>query len=129
MSAPSAREIKEAFPDLSVTQTQELARAIKSRTVSVDSALELANTMLGGFGIEPVREEGVTVSSYYQDIVALYVNMGDTYDATILYDTVNQEFQITSWGDWYAWWEEEGRVLWMGPDPAEAEEGRHTWRP
>jgi hypothetical protein len=35
--------------------------------------------------------------------VALYVNMGDTYDATIIYDCLKDKFYVGTWGDWYEW--------------------------
>jgi hypothetical protein len=33
--------------------------------------------------------------------VALYVNMGDTYVPTLIYDVKKQKFIVASWGDWY----------------------------
>jgi len=65
----------------------------------VDRVLEAANTMLNGHGIEPINGD-YHVSNFYMDIVALYVNMGDTYIPTLLYETDTQKFLVTSWGDW-----------------------------
>jgi hypothetical protein len=56
------------------------------------------NELLRGFGVEPVRGADWR-GGYYGDIVAQYVNMGDTYDATILQDTDSGQFSITSLGD------------------------------
>ena len=56
------------------------------------------NAELGGYGVEPIR--GRYVDRYHQDIQAVYVNLGDTYDTTILYDHETDRLQITSWGDW-----------------------------
>ena len=64
-----------------------------------DVMLEIANLILNGHGVEAIRVEGTYVDSHYLDIVALYVNMGDTYDATVLYDTREEKFLVTSWGD------------------------------
>ena len=43
--------------------------------------------------------------------VASYVNMGDTYVATILYDIEKGEFFVTSWGDWVEEYERENEPL------------------
>ena len=66
---------------------------------SVDEALEVADRMLEAHGIEAIRGAEFR-NGYYGDIVGLYVNMGDTYNTTVLYDTVADRFHITSWGDW-----------------------------
>ena len=64
----------------------------------VDTVLDDVNDALQGHGIESI--EGTWHDRYYQNIVALYVNMGDTYNGTILYDTTKNRFYATSWGDW-----------------------------
>jgi hypothetical protein len=61
--------------------------------------LTALNTVLGGYGDEPIR--GRHVDGYYQDIQASYVNMGDTYTTTVLLDHETNRLVITSWGDWY----------------------------
>ena len=64
----------------------------------VDNLLDSFNSELSGYGIEAIRCDTVW-DSYYCDICALYVNMGDTYASTILYDTVKGKFYITTFGD------------------------------
>ena len=59
-----------------------------------------ADKILGGFGVEAVTFESAWVSHYWQNIVLLYVNHGDTYDATLCYDTRKGKFLVTSMGDW-----------------------------
>lgn len=66
-------------------------------TDDVDRVLEFANKALAGYGI--VAIEGMWHDRYYQDIVALNVNMGDSYATTILYDAVKGKFHVMSWGD------------------------------
>lgn len=65
----------------------------------VDIALDCANGILDGHGIEAIRGD-VTVDRYYFDIVALYVNMGDTYHTTIVYETATNRFLLTDYGTW-----------------------------
>lgn len=78
-----------------------------------DKVLEEVDRLVGGHGIEAIRDEEVH-DNYYGDVVALYVNMGDTYDTTLVYDTDTQEFQVTSWGDWYEAYEQD-----QGPEDGE----------
>lgn len=52
--------------------------------------LELVNELVKGFGVESITMNG--------DIIGYYVNRGDTYDETIIWDDRNGEFIISSWG-------------------------------
>jgi len=49
--------------------------------------------LLGGFGVEVVGD----VNNYPPRIDLEYVNMGDTYTGTVLYDG---RWEVGSWGDW-----------------------------
>jgi hypothetical protein len=83
------------------TLAEILSRAVSGpghRTPYIEIALEDANRLLKGHGVEPIR--GRNEGGYWQDVVALYVNMGDTYNATVLYDVEASEFLVTSYGDW-----------------------------
>jgi hypothetical protein len=73
-----------------------------------DEALEYANKKMNGSGVEPIRVEGEW-DRYYGDVIALYVNMGDTYDLTIVYDVFNGGYIATSWGDFLEKWEQDNR--------------------
>ena len=63
----------------------------------IDNTLYKANKILNGYGVESINHN--MWDNYYCDIGLLYVNMGDTYTTTLVYDTYEQEFYITSWGD------------------------------
>jgi len=85
------------------------------------------------FGIESVTDENSWVSGYYQDIVLLYANTGDTYDSTLCFDTENQEFFWGSWGDFVESLEsekpEEDDEIEEDEEPEEEpEEGKGNWR-
>jgi len=108
MPAPSQRNIAQWFrayfehEGLEVDRTSSaLASRLKHASTSkqVDDALDFVNQTLNGHGVEAIRGD-YHVDNYYYDIVALYVNMGDTYNSTILYETDNDRFLLTSWGDW-----------------------------
>lgn len=62
-----------------------------------DAKLEAANKLLEGHGIEAIG--GEWQNGYWCDIRAAYVNMGDTYACTLIYDR-DKGWQVTSYGDW-----------------------------
>jgi hypothetical protein len=47
------------------------------------------NEVLDGYGVH-----------YCEEYDFEYVNIGDTYDCTVVYDRELKEFKITSWGDY-----------------------------
>lgn len=67
------------------------------------SEIKLAalDELLGTYGVEPLRIEGAFVDRYYYDIVASYLNTGDTYSHTLLLDHERRRWKLTSWGDFY----------------------------
>ena len=67
--------------------------------------MEALNEILEGYGVEAIEMEGYYVNKYHFNIVATYVNMGDTYICTILYDTENEKYLLTSCGDFVEEWE------------------------
>lgn len=110
---PSEAEIRKAFPKLGF-KARELAQALEAAfdddadDDAVDEAMETANKLLDGHGVEGIQGEGAYVDKYWRDTILLYVNLGDTYDTTICYDTEAEAFFIGSWGDFYEEWEREG---------------------
>ena len=66
--------------------------------VEATKLLELFNEAVGGDGIEVIR--GHYWDSWYGDNVLEYVNLGDTYSITLLYDPKKRKFEIGSWGEW-----------------------------
>lgn len=67
----------------------------------VESALEAANEVMGdgAFGTEAINGESFE-NGFFAYAEALYINTGDTYNATIVYDVREGRFFVTSWGDW-----------------------------
>jgi len=65
--------------------------------------LEVAvNEVLGGYGSEAIFGGGVRPAM-------TYVNMGDTYITTLIYDYRRGSWLISSWGDWIEREERRGR--------------------
>jgi hypothetical protein len=65
----------------------------------LDKALCAADEIMEQFGVEPIHGETYW-SAYWGDIVALYINTGETYDATLVVDVRDKTLQLTSWGDY-----------------------------
>jgi hypothetical protein len=70
-----------------------------------DAVLNEINNLIDGFGVEAVTHQLAYVDSYYHDIIATYINLGDTYEPTIVHSSETGEFYLTSWGDFYEEWE------------------------
>jgi hypothetical protein len=117
VSSPTESEILKAFPKLDASKAAELAAALAAPdkvsenddefVKAIDDAMDKANEILDGHGIEAAKGEGSNLGSYWRDTILVYVNLGDTYDKTILFDPDEEEFSIGSWGDFVEEWENE----------------------
>ncbi|MCK9567461.1 hypothetical protein M0R72_00765 [Candidatus Pacearchaeota archaeon] len=67
----------------------------------VRAAMELADKTMHGHGVEEIV--GFKNSSKEMTTVAHYVNMGDTYASTIIYDCLADKFYVGTYGDWLEW--------------------------
>lgn len=67
------------------------------KRVTRDAVLELANDLLGGHGVELIRTEA---DDHHEIHGAEYVNMGDTYAPTLLFDHERCRFEATDYGTW-----------------------------
>ena len=65
----------------------------------VEERMQAINKALRAYGVESINGEKYC-GYYWQNCCALYVNMGDTYLPTILYNVVTGKYSVTSWGDW-----------------------------
>lgn len=104
--------------------TKEAASLLKRqlRTLDPETAMTAADEILNGSGVEAIRgddREGTPYGYFWQDTVALYVNMGGTYDTTLVYDVGMDRIEVGSWGGWVEWTQEKGRVQSFRRKPAE----------
>lgn len=117
----SLESIREAFPHIGSVNQQLICIVINNdsdcsmleefesnakwikqchnRPSDLELKLNAINELLEGFGVENITIENSWINSFWQDTIALYINMGDTYSTTILYDTEEQSFEITSYDD------------------------------
>ena len=86
------------IPEWKAKVVNVLTKEHASSHSDVDDILGIIETLLEGYGVEPLK--GDHVDNYYMDINILYVNLGDTYTPTVLYDTLLNRFFICSWGDY-----------------------------
>ena len=97
----SAKTLSKAF-GITKDQAEAVRAAIRlggGGGRHAEDAMRVINGILEGHGVEAIRGD-YYVDRYHYDIVASYVNMGDTYNATIVYETETGRFIVTSYGDW-----------------------------
>jgi hypothetical protein len=92
-STPSAKRLAEG---LGLLPTKAKTLKEKMDTGSVEDALAFADKAMNGFGVEYIASSEDTMRT--PDGLD-YVNMGDTYDTTLVYDHGKGKYVITSWGD------------------------------
>lgn len=69
-----------------------------NRPHDIDLVLTCINVILNGYGVE--SSEWTTNAIKTRDFIS-YVNMGDTYAATILYHPDKCKFVVSDWGSVY----------------------------
>ena len=113
MNYPSVKTLKAAFGE----DKARVLRGIIDRTLTlegfqvaqqhvIERQLYAIDEVLEGHGVGCI---GAGESSD-DKVVAEYIDMGNTYDTTILYDRVNDRWRVISWGDWYEWAEGKGII-------------------
>jgi hypothetical protein len=69
---------------------------------TITEKMEVVNELLNAHGVESIQvSEELYQDKYWGNAIGLYINMGDTYDLTIIYDVIELEWQVTTWGDYY----------------------------
>jgi len=93
----SAKRLNAVFPGKG-----KVLRRILENNNSVDAAAEEMDAVLGGFGVEAIWGDSCIRPA------AIYINMGETYEPTMLYDYEHHRWDAVSWGDWVEWMENKG---------------------
>ena len=97
MTKPLIDPADKQFRKLILNHAGEYATWTRIREGDVQAALELANERLGGHGVEYVES---TEDSFRRPMGLSYVNLGDTYSATVAFDWRTLRFRFgASWGD------------------------------
>jgi hypothetical protein len=71
-------------------------------------ALYVANFAMGAHGVECMRSHDLN-HPYFGDIAMEYVNMGDQYAMTLIFDVATRSYALTDYTDWMQRYEESGR--------------------
>jgi hypothetical protein len=85
---------------ITYNQAHIIVELINDDSADVDDILDKINVIIKGYGVESLTSEQAW-NNYYNDIFALYINMGDSYAASIVYDVEEHEFSLISLGDFY----------------------------
>ena len=86
-----------AYLGLDRAQARELARITSpAGPICVRHAMKLADEIIDGCGVESILD--YKNSSVYPHVVCDYVNLGDTYEPTLVYRHDIAKFQVLSWG-------------------------------
>ena len=102
-AAYEAKTSKAKLEDLYRTDQVKALKKALARTWDMrpGERMEAISNLIGGYGVEAIR--GNWQNGYWCDIVANYVNVGDTYNLTVMHvrgDSQAGRFIVSSWGDW-----------------------------
>lgn len=108
-------KIKEVIKDQGIKldqfkSVQHLRKQCYNPPDRITEQMEALNELIDGFGIESIRIEDYWYNNYWQDVIGVYVNLGDTYILTIIYNVIDEQFEFTCWGDYYESKEKEIRL-------------------
>lgn len=70
-----------------------------NRPSDIEIKMEALNQLIEGHGIEAITDENKYINGYWYYCIALYVNMGDSYLNTFIYDTENDQILFMSCAD------------------------------
>ena len=100
---PSRRDLAQLTRDpRALRSLSSLVRRACESEITTHEALREADKILRGHGVDYTRirtRRGPRGTAFH------YVQMGDTYDATLVYDELSARFRVTSWGDMIEAWE------------------------
>jgi hypothetical protein len=69
---------------------------------TITEKMEVINELINGFGVESIQvSEELYQDKYWGNAIGVYVNLGDTYIPTIVYNVIDLEWEVISWGDYY----------------------------
>lgn len=108
-------KIKEVIKDQSIKldqfkSVQHLRKQCYNPPDRITEQMEVLNELIDGFGIESISFDDYWHSNYWGNAIGVYVNLGDTYILTIIYNVIDEQFEFTSWGDYYESKEKEIRL-------------------
>ena len=86
---------------------QQLRKQCYNKPDTIQEKLYVLNELMDGHGIEPIQvSEELYQDAYYGNCIGEYINLGDTYNLTIIYNTMDQKFEFNSWGEYFEYHEQ-----------------------
>lgn len=79
------------------TSVQDLLGRCCNKPSNIERIMCALNEVLEGYGVEGLERE--YVDRYHQNIQATYINFGDPYIPTIIFDDVKRKFLVACYGD------------------------------
>jgi len=76
------------------------SRTDRERLEAAEARLARVSRATGGHGVEAIRLDESERSDPTAAPDALYINRGDPYVTTLLYDVRRDAFEEIAWGDW-----------------------------
>ncbi len=118
MATTTVKTLQREFPSLSREDASAIREKMRQAGAgeSAEKALQFISGKLGGYGVEVIRGPHFH-RGYWADAVLAYVNMGDTYKATIGFEPqygFDGRFLVLpgGYGSWIEWYESKhGEVL------------------
>lgn len=92
----TAELLRSTFPAMTEDDASRIELLISVE--ATDEALELFDKVVENYGIETLRDNDFT--KFYGGIGALYSNNGDSYRATLIFDTRTNEWHLMGWADY-----------------------------
>jgi hypothetical protein len=92
-------DVKSNFPEIADEIISTINDVNTNNPREIDDVMDVIDNLISGYGVEVIRSNNIN-NKYWIDVVATYINLGDTYKTTILYDVINNEFLCISYGNW-----------------------------
>lgn len=89
---------------MTYSDVEEWVRSCWHEPEKIDKKLCAINQILGGYGVEAIFGDSYTEPDMD------YINLGDTYTTTIVFDRLKWKWRVMSWGDWVEEAEAAGRT-------------------
>jgi uncharacterized protein (TIGR02996 family) len=98
MKASDVVNMAHTLSDRRTTVSLSAAGKIQELMMGGRGNLETINKLLNGHGVEPIHDQG------YDDEeppIAYYVNRGDAYAPTIIFDAESRKYHLSTAADWW----------------------------
>jgi len=126
LSQKSLKEIIDDpdFPKDELAELVEDLRVAKSfgKYNDLSDLMNAVSEAARGFGTESIREEDLQ-DRYWGDTRGVYINMGDQYALTLIFDAVDNQFYVTDYETYVMYVESQQTPVWEIPMSIEDEAG------